>query len=148
MAQSRKQKDVASTGAKRASKQPRSSSEPRASSAPLATAVQIRASDGAGAPRPLVVGISGATGAILGVRLLEVLRSSAIETHLVLSQWGARTLLHETQYTVEQVQRLATRSYSPHDQGAAISSGSFLTRVMVVCPCSARNLAAIEHGQC
>ncbi len=98
------------------------------------------------APSRLIVGISGATGPIYGVRLLELLRDSGIETHLVLSPWGARTLTHETSYTIQQVQKLATRCYAPQDQGAAISSGSFLTLGMVVCPCSMRSLGAIAHG--
>ncbi len=94
----------------------------------------------------LIVGISGATGAIFGVRLLETLRASEVETHLVLSKWGARTLIHETPYSLEQVQKMATCHYASQDEGAAISSGSFLTRGMVVCPCSVRSAAAIAHG--
>lgn len=94
----------------------------------------------------LIVGISGATGTIFGVRLLQALQASQVETHLVVSKWGARTLIHETSYTLEQVQQLATCSYAPNDEGATISSGSFLTRGMVVCPCSVRTLAAIAHG--
>jgi 4-hydroxy-3-polyprenylbenzoate decarboxylase len=94
----------------------------------------------------LIVGISGATGAILGVRLLQVLQSSEVETHLVLSKWGVRTLAHETSYSLEQVQQMATHHYAPQDEGAAISSGSFLTRGMVVCPCSVRSVAAIANG--
>jgi flavin prenyltransferase len=94
----------------------------------------------------LIVGISGATGAILGVRLLQALQHSNVETHLVLSNWGARTLIHETTYTVEQVQQMATHHYAAQDQGAVISSGSFVTQGMVVCPCSVRSLAAIAHG--
>ena len=97
-------------------------------------------------PRRLIVGITGATGTIFGVRLLELLRGSGIETHLVMSRWAARTLVHETDYTVEQVQALATEVYQLGDQGAAISSGSFLTMGMVVVPCSMRTLAAIAHG--
>lgn len=97
-------------------------------------------------PTRLIVGISGATGAIFGVRLLQALHKSAIETHLVLSKWGTRTLIHETSYPLEQVQALATRHYPSQDDAAAISSGSFLTRGMVVCPCSVRSLAAIAHG--
>lgn len=97
------------------------------------------------APR-LIVGISGATGTIYGVRLLQLLQGSGIETHLVLSKWGARTLIHETPYTVDEVDAMATHSYPSQDMGAAISSGSFLTRGMVVCPCSVRSLAAIAHG--
>jgi 4-hydroxy-3-polyprenylbenzoate decarboxylase len=94
----------------------------------------------------LIVGISGATGAIFGVRLLQVLQQSGVEAHLVLSKWGTRTLIHETSYSLEQVQELATCHYPSQDEGAAISSGSFLTRGMVVCPCSVRSLAAIAHG--
>ena len=100
------------------------------------------------APRRLVVGITGATGTILGVRLLEALRGTDVETHLVVSRWGARTLLHETSHSLEQVRRLATRSYPENDQGAAISSGSFLTEGMVIVPCSVRTLAAVAHGHC
>lgn len=95
----------------------------------------------------LVVGITGATGSLFGIRLLEALRGSEVETHLVISKWGARTLLHETSYTVNQVQKLATRCYSANDQGAALSSGSFLTNGMVVAPCSMRTLGAIAQGQ-
>ncbi|MGH9720789.1 MAG: UbiX family flavin prenyltransferase [Bryobacteraceae bacterium] len=98
------------------------------------------------APSRLVVGITGATGAILGVRLLEALKDTEVETHLVVSKWGARTLAHETGCGLEQVQRLAACTYAAHDQGAAISSGSFVTRGMVVCPCSMRTLAAIAQG--
>jgi 4-hydroxy-3-polyprenylbenzoate decarboxylase len=97
-------------------------------------------------PQRLIVAITGATGAIYGVRLLEMLRDTAIETHLVISPWGRRTLLHETSYTVDQVLRLARVTYLPNDQGAAISSGSFLTIGMAVVPCSMRTLAAVAHG--
>jgi 4-hydroxy-3-polyprenylbenzoate decarboxylase len=97
-------------------------------------------------PSRLIVGITGATGAILGVRLLEVLRGSEVETHLIVSKWGAATLAHETPYTPDQVRRMAVCSYSLNDQGAAPSSGSFLTSGMVVAPCSMRTLAAIAHG--
>ena len=97
-------------------------------------------------PRRLIVGITGASGTIYGIRLLERLRALDIETHLVLSRWGARTLVHETRYTVDDVQRLATVSYASTDQGAAISSGSFLTMGMIVLPCSMKTLGAIAHG--
>jgi 4-hydroxy-3-polyprenylbenzoate decarboxylase len=80
------------------------------------------------------------------VRLLEMLREASFETHLVISPWGRRTLLHETTYTVDQVQRLATATYPPNDQGAAISSGSFLTMGMAIVPCSMRTLASVAHG--
>jgi flavin prenyltransferase len=97
-------------------------------------------------PKRLIVGMSGATGAIYGVRLLQALQDAAIETHLIVSKWGARTLAHETPYKLDQVQSMASCFYSPNDQGAALSSGSFLTNGMVVAPCSMRTLAAIAHG--
>ena len=97
-------------------------------------------------PRRLIVGITGASGSIYGVRLLEMLRDTDIETHLVMSRWGARTLVHETGYTPERVQALASVAHPLTDQGAAISSGSFVTMGMVIAPCSVRTLAAIAHG--
>src|SRR5882724_12002393 len=97
-------------------------------------------------PTRLIIGITGATGTIFGVRLLQMLHGSGVETHMVMSKWGARTLIHETDYTVEQVQNLATHNYPLGDQGAAISSGSFITLGMVIAPCSMRSLAAIAHG--
>ncbi len=97
-------------------------------------------------PRRLIVGITGASGSIFGVRLLEMLQGSGIETHLVMSRWGARTLVHETSYTPEQVNALASVVHPLTDQGATISSGSFVTMGMVVAPCSVRTLAAIAHG--
>jgi 4-hydroxy-3-polyprenylbenzoate decarboxylase len=94
----------------------------------------------------LIVGITGATGVIYGVRLIERLRTAGIETHVVISRWGARTLQHETRYSREQVEALADAAYKPDDLGAAISSGSFQTAGMIVAPCSAKSLAAIAHG--
>jgi 4-hydroxy-3-polyprenylbenzoate decarboxylase len=94
----------------------------------------------------LIIGITGATGTIYGVRLLERLRELDVETHLVISRWGSRTLLHETPYTREQVEALATVAYAPGDMGASISSGSFRTDGMIIAPCSAKSLAAIAHG--
>ena len=94
----------------------------------------------------IIVGITGATGVIYGVRLLERLREAGVETHLIISRWGARTLLHETPYSREQVEALAHTAYSTSDMGAAISSGSFQTAGMIVAPCSARTLGAIANG--
>jgi len=94
----------------------------------------------------VVVGITGATGVVYGVRLLERLREAGVETHLIISRWGARTLLHEAGRSREQVEALASVVYAPNDMGAAISSGSFPTTGMIVAPCSARTLAAIAHG--
>ena len=94
----------------------------------------------------IIVAITGATGAIYGVRILQRLREAGAETHLVISRWGARTLIHETPYSREQVEAMATVSYAPGDMGAAISSGSFRTDGMVIAPCSAKTLAAVAHG--
>jgi 4-hydroxy-3-polyprenylbenzoate decarboxylase len=94
----------------------------------------------------LIVGITGATGSIYGVRVLEQLRELGVESHVVLTKWGARTLVHETPYTKDQVEALATVAYHPSDMGAAISSGSFRTDGMIVAPCSAKTLSAIATG--
>ena len=96
--------------------------------------------------RRVIVGITGATGIAIGVRVLEMLQDSGVESHLVMSRWGVRTLLHETPYSVKDVEALATRTYRVSDQGAPISSGSFVTLGMVIVPCSMRTLAAIAHG--
>jgi len=97
-------------------------------------------------PTRLIVGITGATGTIFGVRLLQMLHGSGVETHLVVSKWGTRTLTHETPHSLKYVQSLATQSYGIGAQGAAISSGSFVTLGMVIAPCSMRTVAAIAHG--
>ncbi|MBD0373188.1 MAG: UbiX family flavin prenyltransferase [Pyrinomonadaceae bacterium] len=94
----------------------------------------------------LIVGITGATGTIFGVRLLQILEGTGVETHLVMSKWAVRTLVHETPYTVEEVQQMATSHYQSNDQGASISSGSFLTSGMIIAPCSVRTLGAIAGG--
>lgn len=96
--------------------------------------------------KKIVVGLTGATGSALGVCTLRRLRELGIETHLCISKWGRRTLEYETQVPIDDVCRLATRSYHPGDQAAAISSGSFRHDGMVVIPCSVRTLAAIAHG--
>jgi 4-hydroxy-3-polyprenylbenzoate decarboxylase len=95
---------------------------------------------------PIVVGITGASGVVYGVRLLERLRAAEVAAHLVISKWGVQTLLQETSFTVDAVKRLATEVHAVDDFGAAISSGSFLTAGMVVAPCSMRTLAAISTG--
>jgi len=96
--------------------------------------------------RKLIVGITGATGAILGIRLLEALRAADVESHLVISKWGQQTIEHETGYITAQVRELASVCYEQGNLGAAISSGSFQTDGMVIMPCSVRTLAAIAHG--
>ena len=97
--------------------------------------------------RHLIVGITGATGAIIGVRILQLLQGTDVDTHLVISRWGARTLAEETEYNVEQVQAMAAHAYPIGDQGAPISSGSFLTAGMVIAPCTMNTLSSIAHGQ-
>lgn len=94
----------------------------------------------------LVVAITGATGAIFGVRLLEIAAEAGVETHLCMTPWGQRTLEHETTLTAARVRGLASRAYGANDQSAPISSGSFVTAGMIVAPCSMRTLAAISHG--
>jgi 4-hydroxy-3-polyprenylbenzoate decarboxylase len=94
----------------------------------------------------LIVGMTGATGAVLGIRLLHVLRMLPVETHLVLSQWARATTEMETGYSVRDVHALADHVYGARDQAAAISSGSFRTDGMVVIPCSMKTLAAIRAG--
>lgn len=96
--------------------------------------------------RRLIVGMTGATGAIFGVRLLEALKAGGIESHLVISKWAQGTIEHETSCTVDQVCALAAVSYSSSNMGASISSGSFVTDGMVVVPCSMRTLGAIASG--
>ena len=96
--------------------------------------------------KPLIIGITGATGIIYGVRLLERLKEAGVETHLVISRWGGRTLVHETSHSREEVEALATAVYAPSDMGALIASGSFQAAGMVVVPCSAKTLGAIAHG--
>ncbi len=91
--------------------------------------------------------MTGATGAIFGVRLLEVLAETEVETHLVISKWAQRTIEHETSKGLEEVCDLATEVYGPGNMGAKISSGSFHTDGMIVVPCSMRTVAAIAHGQ-
>jgi flavin prenyltransferase len=95
----------------------------------------------------LVVGITGASGAIYGIRLLEVMREVAnIETHLVISNSAKQTIALETDRTFESVTGLATRVYRPNDVAAAISSGSFKRRGMVVIPCSMKTLSGIAYS--
>jgi 4-hydroxy-3-polyprenylbenzoate decarboxylase len=94
----------------------------------------------------LIVAITGASGAIFGVRLLERLSEFDVERHLVISTWGTRTIEHETGRTVDDVRALADVVHRAGDQAAPISSGSFPTLGMVVAPCSMRTLAAIASG--
>jgi 4-hydroxy-3-polyprenylbenzoate decarboxylase len=92
----------------------------------------------------LVVGITGASGSIYGIRLLEVLRTTTdIELHLVISAAGRRTLVEETDYRVSDVEALAHHRYDVKDIGATLASGSFRTGGMVIAPCSIKTAAAV-----
>lgn len=95
----------------------------------------------------LIVGITGATGAVFGVRLLEALRETAdVETHAVISKWARTTLKLETDRTAAEVAELADFSYGPAEQAAPISSGSFRTDGMIIAPCSMKTAAGIRTG--
>ncbi len=94
----------------------------------------------------LVVGISGASGVIYGVRLLELLRHTDIETHLVMSKSAEMTLAYETDFKPKEVRALASVSHPVADIGASISSGSFHTMGMVIAPCSIRTMSEIASG--
>ena len=86
-------------------------------------------------PKRIVVGMTGASGAIIGVRLLEALARSEAEIHLVVSKWAQQTLEHETDLTVADLRDLADVYHGPGDMGAKVSSGSFVTDGMIVAPC-------------
>jgi 4-hydroxy-3-polyprenylbenzoate decarboxylase len=97
--------------------------------------------------RRIIVGISGASGVIYGVKLLEILKTTDVETHLVMTKSAEITLAYEMDIKVSKVKALATKVYGPDDIAAAISSGSFKTEGMVVAPCSIRSLSEIAYGQ-
>ena len=94
----------------------------------------------------LIIGISGASGAIYGVRLLEMLRRAEIESHLVMSKSAEMTLAYETDFKPKDVRALASVNYPVSDIGAAISSGSFPTMGMIIAPCSIRTMSEIATG--
>ncbi|MFS0758419.1 UbiX family flavin prenyltransferase [Noviherbaspirillum sp. 1P10PC] len=97
-------------------------------------------------PARLIVGISGASGVIYGVRMLQMLRTLGVETHLVMSKSAQLTLTHETDLSVAEVKALADVTYSNTDIGAAIASGSFRVSGMVIAPCSIKTLSEIASG--
>ncbi|MGH7074447.1 MAG: UbiX family flavin prenyltransferase [Stellaceae bacterium] len=94
----------------------------------------------------LIVGISGASGVIYGIKALKVLKATGIETHLVMSKSAEITLAYETTIKVAEVRALADVIHPTHDIGASISSGSFQTAGMLIAPCSIRTLSEITHG--
>ncbi|YBV94446.1 UbiX family flavin prenyltransferase (plasmid) [Phyllobacteriaceae bacterium JZ32] len=98
------------------------------------------------ARRRIIIGISGASGVIYGIRLLELLRDAPVETHLVMSRAAEITIAHETSRKIADIRALADNWYKQEDIGAAIASGSFRTTGMVVAPCSIRSAAEIACG--
>lgn len=96
----------------------------------------------------IVVAITGATGATLGIKALIALRKLNVETHLVMSQWAEATIKYETDYHPSNVKALADHTHSIHDMAAPISSGSFKADGMIIVPCSMKTLAAINTGFC
>lgn len=94
----------------------------------------------------IIVGITGATGAIFGLRTLEALHAADVETHLVVSNWGLRTVEHETGMKLADLQARASVVHGTGNMAATISSGSFRTEGMIIAPCSMRTAAAIAHG--
>jgi 4-hydroxy-3-polyprenylbenzoate decarboxylase len=90
--------------------------------------------------------MTGASGSIFGVRLLQVLAETDVEVHLVVSKWAQQTLEHETTLTLNDLRELADVYYGPNDMGATISSGSFMTDGMVIMPCSTGSVCAIAQG--
>jgi 4-hydroxy-3-polyprenylbenzoate decarboxylase len=94
----------------------------------------------------IIIGITGASGAIYGIRLLEMLKDSEIETHLIISKAAHITIPFETDFTIKDVQALATHTHNVSDIAACISSGSYHTLGMIVAPCSVKTLAEIATG--
>ncbi len=97
-------------------------------------------------PRRLTVGMTGSTGAIYGIRLLEVLRDLGVETHLVMSEWASKCVSMETDYSPSDVKALATATSDDANMASAISSGTHITDGMVVAPCSMKTASAVAHG--
>ncbi len=102
--------------------------------------------DGGREVRRVIVGMTGASGAIYGIRLLEALRDEPIEVHLVMSEWARKTIVLETDYRAATVAKLADVVYPEDDMSAPVGSGSFLADGMIVAPCSMKSLAAIANG--
>ena len=94
----------------------------------------------------LVMGISGATGAIYGIRMLEILKETEIETHLIITNAAKRTILLETEFEIKYVESLATYVYDVENIGGVVASGSFATEGMVVIPCAIKSLSAIANS--
>jgi phenylacrylic acid decarboxylase len=98
--------------------------------------------------RRIVVAITGATGALIGIKVLIALRRLKVETHLIISKWAEATIKYETDYHPSNVKALADFTYNINDMAAPVSSGSFKTDGMIIVPCSMKTLAAIHSGFC
>ncbi len=94
----------------------------------------------------LIIGITGSTGVIYGIRMLEILGKLDVKTHLLMSEWAAKCILMETKYTIEQVKKLATTYSDPSNMASAVSSGTHKSDGMIIAPCSMKTLAAISFG--
>lgn len=94
----------------------------------------------------IVVGITGASGAIYGIKLLEALKQCQVESHAIISDSAKKTILHETSYSLKEVEAMCSFLYDPRDIGAAISSGSFLVNGMIIAPCSIKSLSSIANS--
>ena len=97
-------------------------------------------------PKKVILAITGASGAILGIRTLELLKEAGVETHLVISRAARQTITSETNWKVADVQALASAYYDPQNIGARIASGSFVTEGMLVVPCSIKTLSGIANS--
>jgi flavin prenyltransferase len=94
----------------------------------------------------LIVAITGGSGVIYGIKMLEILKNLELESHLVISKWGDRNIKIETDKAIEYVKSLATKCYDNDNMAAAISSGSFKTDGMAIVPCSMKTLSSIANG--
>lgn len=104
--------------------------------------------NGVGRRKRIVVAMTGATGAAIGIRTLQLLRELNVETHLIISKWAAETIKYETDYTPSAVRALSDYAYNSQDLAAPISSGSYHVDGMIVVPCSVKTLAGINAGIC
>ena len=137
---------MATTSKNSNKKQPIVKTTSSAKSAKSAKSVALSRGQLHDTPRRLIVGISGASGIVYGVRILQVLQGSGIETHLVMSDSARMTLSTEMSLSFDEVCDLATQVHNAKNIGATISSGSFKTMGMVVAPCSIRSLSEIAYG--
>ena len=94
----------------------------------------------------LIIGITGASGAIYGIKILEELKKKGVETHLIISKWGGFNIEEETEYSLEAVKALASYYYEADDLASNISSGTFQSTGMIIAPCSMKTLSGITHG--